>query len=104
MFPPRATDSASATQRRVDETVRVGDVRRLGSLDALVGRSGIEAPRRSDGVTAECPECGGTITFKSPPMLHELVRCPDCGGELAVMSIEPIDVQLAPTEAEDWGE
>ena len=55
-------------------------------------------------MNAECPECGGTITFKNPPMPNELVTCPDCGADLAVMSIEPIDVQLAPTEAEDWGE
>ncbi|HEY3288787.1 MAG TPA: hypothetical protein VGK87_01535, partial [Anaerolineae bacterium] len=34
--------------------------------------------------TAECPECGSTITFKSDPVMHELVRCPDCGSELEV--------------------
>ena len=76
----------------------------VGFLHARIGRSGIDATRRSIGVNAECPECGGTITFKNPPMPNELVTCPDCGADLAVMSIEPIDVQLAPTEAEDWGE
>ena len=58
--------------------------------------------------TAECPECGGTISFKSAPVLHELIRCPDCGAELEVTKLEPdaslIELALAPTEEEDWGE
>ena len=54
--------------------------------------------------TAECPECGGSITFKSTPVLHELVRCPDCGGELEVVDLANLTLALAPTEEEDWGE
>ncbi|MFN4294477.1 MAG: lysine biosynthesis protein LysW [Thermoflexales bacterium] len=54
--------------------------------------------------TAECPECGATIAFKGAPVLHELVRCPDCGAELEVVSLEPLALDLAPTEEEDWGE
>jgi alpha-aminoadipate carrier protein LysW len=54
--------------------------------------------------TAECPECGATISFKSQPVLHELVRCPECGAELEVVSLEPLALALAPTEEEDWGE
>jgi alpha-aminoadipate carrier protein LysW len=54
--------------------------------------------------TAECPECGATITFDQLPILHELVRCPDCGAELEVVSLDPIVLELAPTEEEDWGE
>jgi alpha-aminoadipate carrier protein LysW len=54
--------------------------------------------------TAECPECGATIEFKSAPVLHELVRCPDCGAELEVTALEPLALDLAPTEEEDWGE
>ena len=54
--------------------------------------------------TAECPECGATISFKSQPVLHELVRCPECGAELEVVSLEPLKLDLAPTEEEDWGE
>ncbi|MCS7056038.1 MAG: lysine biosynthesis protein LysW [Thermoflexales bacterium] len=55
-------------------------------------------------VTAECPECGATVPFKSAPVLHELVRCSDCGAELEVISLEPLALDLAPTEEEDWGE
>lgn len=54
--------------------------------------------------TAECPECGNAITFKSAPVMHELVRCPDCGSELEVTSLAPMTLALAPTEEEDWGE
>lgn len=55
-------------------------------------------------MTAECPECGADIKFKEVPMLHELVRCADCGAELEVVALEPIKLDLAPTEEEDWGE
>jgi alpha-aminoadipate/glutamate carrier protein LysW len=54
--------------------------------------------------TAECPECGGTITFKTAPVLHELVRCADCGAELEATALDPTALALAPTEEEDWGE
>jgi alpha-aminoadipate carrier protein LysW len=58
----------------------------------------------TDMNTAECPECGGTISFKSAPVLHELVRCADCGAELEVTQLDPLALDLAPTEEEDWGE
>ncbi len=54
--------------------------------------------------TAECPECGGAISFKSAPVLHELIRCADCGSELEVTRLDPIALELAPKEEEDWGE
>jgi alpha-aminoadipate carrier protein LysW len=37
-------------------------------------------------------------------MLHELLRCADCGAELEVVSLEPLTLDLAPIEEEDWGE
>jgi alpha-aminoadipate carrier protein LysW len=55
-------------------------------------------------LTAECPECGGTITFKSSPELHQLVTCSDCGADLDVATLNPKELELAPDEAEDWGE
>ncbi len=54
--------------------------------------------------TVECPECGGSIGFKSDPVMHELVRCPDCGAELEVTKLDPLALELAPMEEEDWGE
>ena len=54
--------------------------------------------------TAECPECGGTISFKTAPVLNELVQCADCGADLSVTALDPTALELAPTEDEDWGE
>ncbi len=53
---------------------------------------------------AECPECGATIAFKSDPVLHELVRCQDCGAELEAVALQPLSLELAPVEEEDWGD
>ncbi len=55
-------------------------------------------------ITVECPQCGTLIGLKSAPMLHELLRCAECGVELEVVSLEPLALDLAPIEEEDWGE
>jgi alpha-aminoadipate carrier protein LysW len=55
-------------------------------------------------MNAECPECGANVNFKTAPIAHELVRCADCGAELEVIKLDPITLDLAPTEEEDWGE
>jgi len=52
---------------------------------------------------ANCPECDATITMEKP-MKGEIVVCPDCGAELEVTSVEPLTLELAPAEEEDWGE
>lgn len=54
--------------------------------------------------TAESPTTGAIITFETEPMLHEIVRCPDTGEELEVVSLDPLTLELAPKEEEDWGE
>lgn len=53
--------------------------------------------------TAECPECGAEITFNNV-LRGEIVQCPDCGADLEVTSVEPVQLELAPMEQEDWGE
>ena len=50
-----------------------------------------------------CPECEAEITLEEP-MLGEIVPCPDCGAELEVVSLDPVEVDLAPEVEEDWGE
>ena len=52
---------------------------------------------------AECPECGAEITL-SNVLRGEIVQCPDCGADLEVTSVEPVQLELAPMEQEDWGE
>ncbi len=53
--------------------------------------------------TAVCPECEGEGNVQDA-MRGEIVQCPDCGSELEVVSTEPVKLQLAPEEEEDWGE
>ncbi len=53
---------------------------------------------------AECPECAAELKLAADVVVGEIVVCPDCGVELAVMSLDPITLELAPEVEEDWGE
>ena len=55
-------------------------------------------------MNATCPECDATITLGADVMEGEIVVCPDCGVDLEVTSLEPVTLDLAPMEEEDWGE
>jgi alpha-aminoadipate/glutamate carrier protein LysW len=52
---------------------------------------------------AECPECGAEWQV-SGLTKGEIIQCPECGVELEVVETEPLELQLAPEEEEDWGE
>jgi alpha-aminoadipate carrier protein LysW len=54
--------------------------------------------------TATCPECAGDVPFGDNILVGEIAQCPDCGVELEVLSVEPLQVDLAPEVEEDWGE
>jgi len=51
-----------------------------------------------------CPECDAEFELGSDTEINEIVVCPDCAVDLEVTSLEPATVELAPMEAEDWGE
>jgi alpha-aminoadipate carrier protein LysW len=51
-----------------------------------------------------CPECAAHVSLSADTMLHELIACPDCGVELEVLSLNPVELDLAPEMQEDWGE
>ena len=51
----------------------------------------------------ECPECGANIEIKEVEQ-GEVLSCQDCGAELEVKSVDPIKLELAPKEEEDWGQ
>jgi alpha-aminoadipate/glutamate carrier protein LysW len=53
--------------------------------------------------TANCPECDALIELQDP-MKGEIVVCPDCGLDLEVTALDPLKLEAAPMEAEDWGE
>jgi alpha-aminoadipate carrier protein LysW len=54
--------------------------------------------------TAECPECAGSVSLSGTIIKGEIVTCPDCGAELEVTGVNPVTLDLAPKEEEDWGE
>ena len=56
-----------------------------------------------DTMKANCPECEAEITLEKP-LRGEIIVCPDCGAELEVTSENPLALDLAPQEEEDWGE
>ena len=51
-----------------------------------------------------CPECMAEIELITGTEENEIIVCPDCGVDLEVVSLNPPAVELAPMEAEDWGE
>jgi alpha-aminoadipate carrier protein LysW len=51
-----------------------------------------------------CPECGTTVFLDDNLIQGEILQCPDCGVELEVVSLDPLALELAPEEEEDWGE
>lgn len=55
-------------------------------------------------VAVACPECGADISLSGDVEKGEIVQCGDCGAELEVVSVDPVVLELAPEEEEDWGE
>jgi alpha-aminoadipate/glutamate carrier protein LysW len=53
--------------------------------------------------TANCPECDASVDLEGMG-LNEIVVCADCGADLELVSLEPVQLDLAPMETEDWGE
>ncbi len=51
-----------------------------------------------------CPECEADIALAANTMQNELIACPDCGADLEVLSLNPVEIALAPEVEEDWGE
>ena len=54
--------------------------------------------------TVLCLECEAEITIEDGAEENEIVVCPDCGVDLEVVSLNPLAVEIAPMEEEDWGE
>jgi alpha-aminoadipate carrier protein LysW len=54
-------------------------------------------------VKTNCPECDAEIELQDV-VQGEIVVCPDCGVDLEVTNLNPVTLELAPMEEEDWGE
>ena len=53
---------------------------------------------------AECPVCAIDIELEPGTIKGELIGCPDCATELEVVSVGPVELDLAPELDEDWGQ
>ena len=54
--------------------------------------------------TVECPECAAVLELEDGIEEGEIIVCPDCGVELEVVSVDPLEIEVAPDVEEDWGE
>lgn len=54
--------------------------------------------------TANCCECDGEVVLDEGVVKSEVLQCPDCGVELEVVGVDPVKLEPAPQEEEDWGE
>jgi alpha-aminoadipate carrier protein LysW len=54
----------------------------------------------SEVIVSYCPECEAVIEEEFED-LGEIVTCPECGVELEVISLDPVEFDLAPVEDEE---
>lgn len=55
-------------------------------------------------MASNCPECDGQVALDAQTLEGEILVCPGCGVELEVRALNPLTLDLAPQEEEDWGE
>ncbi|GAC1343850.1 MAG: lysine biosynthesis protein LysW [Candidatus Dormibacteria bacterium] len=55
-------------------------------------------------MSAACPECDAGVTTTDDVEVGEIVQCPECAVDLEVTARDPVRLELAPAEEEDWGE
>jgi alpha-aminoadipate carrier protein LysW len=48
-----------------------------------------------------CPECDAPIPEEDFEDVGEIITCPECGVDLEVISLDPVEFDLAPAEDED---
>ncbi len=53
---------------------------------------------------SQCPVCDNDLSLGADTLKGELLECDDCGTELEVTSIDPLKIEVAPEEEEDWGQ
>jgi len=54
--------------------------------------------------TAECPDCGETITLQGPVKIGQRVTCPDCEAELVIVETIPVELDWYDEEEMDEDE
>jgi alpha-aminoadipate/glutamate carrier protein LysW len=51
-----------------------------------------------------CPVCEAEVRLSTLAILSELLVCDSCSSTLEVRSLDPVLLEEAPQEQEDWGE
>lgn len=52
-----------------------------------------------------CPECESELEIDDLDVDEgEVISCPECGVDLKVLSVGPIELELAPLEDGEWDE
>ena len=54
-------------------------------------------------ITGHCPECDAEVSLEGV-LQREIIVCADCGIDLEVVSLDPVTLDPAPVEQDDWGE
>lgn len=53
---------------------------------------------------ANCPECGVELHVDEDVDKGETLHCEECDSTLAVVGLDPVELDLAPEEDEDYDE
>lgn len=54
--------------------------------------------------TGTCPECDADVHIDENTDKGDVVSCSDCGAELEVVGLDPVELDVAPEQEEDWDE
>ncbi len=52
--------------------------------------------------TGICPECDGEVRVSTDVEIGDTVSCPECGAELEIIETDPLELDLAQEDEEDY--
>jgi len=59
---------------------------------------------KPSGGNGPCPICDAELTLGAGVVVSEIISCRECGCQLEVRGLDPVRLEEAPMEEEDWGE
>ena len=72
--------------------------------DRSGGECGYMVKESSLMAEAKCPECDANCSLPEDVMESEILQCAECAAELEATCLDPLTLELAPDEEEDFGE
>jgi alpha-aminoadipate carrier protein LysW len=97
--------NATAGHRLVAMTTPLtGSLRKVRKTIGIKHDPQVPTGKSGEMMTTTCPECAADVAFADRPRLSEVVECGDCHSELEVMTLDPLNLVMAPQVEEDWGE